>query len=213
MSLDFDAVREAYFDKPLASPPDHLPTREELLAQRERIRLKCTLEAGLDPALEGVGEHGSLIGGPGKPLTIVGRQAHLLLRIEPMPLEWFDHPGARRCWRGPAQDESDFLAMLISRHLAGFPDPPTDRELARWLRSANCFPRKKAVFYDIFEAIRPGDLPKLLSRAHISVYEVARAIHISGARAPGTVRWLHQFAVDPATSRARPTLEVRPDAR
>ncbi|MDE0101160.1 MAG: hypothetical protein OXN89_02165 [Bryobacterales bacterium] len=203
MPIDFDAVREAYFGPPLASPPDHLPTTEELLAERERIRMRCTLDLGLDPVAEGVGEHGSLIGGLGKPLTIVGRPAGRLLRVEPMPLEWFDYPQARQAWHGPVKDEAEFLAGLICRHLAGFAGRPTPPELAVWLRSSDQSRRKRAALYNIFETIRPSERPQLLSKAHLSVYEVARAVHLSGSRAPGTVRWLHQFALEPPTGPAR----------
>ena len=159
MPTDFDAVRKAYFGPPLASPPDHLPTTEELLAERERIRMRCTLDLGLDPVAEGVGEHGSLIGGLGKPLTIVGRPAARLLRVEPMPLEWFDYPRARKAWRGPVEDEAEFLAGLICRHLAGFAARPTPLELADWLRSSDQFPLKRAALYNIFEAIQPSERP------------------------------------------------------
>ena len=96
MPLDFEAIRKAFYGPPRAHPPDRLPTREELLAEHERIRLECRLELGLDPAADGVGEYGSLIGGAGKPLTVIHRSVERLLRIEPMPLEWFDYPKARR---------------------------------------------------------------------------------------------------------------------
>lgn len=197
MPLDFKAIRKAFHGPPRARPPDHLPTREELLAEHERIRVECRLEVGLDPSADGVGEHGSLIGGAGKPLTVVHRPVEHLLRIEPVPLEWFDYPEARRAWQGPVEQEIDFLNGLINRHLAGFPNRPTAAELSSWLRSPDCRPRKRAALYNIFETIRPVERPRLLSKGHFSVYEIARAIILAESRAPGTVRWLHQFAVDP----------------
>ncbi len=199
MALDFEAVRRAFYGPPLASPPDHLPTQEELLAEHERIRLRCRIDLGLDPASEGVGEHGSLIGGPGKPLTILHRPVERLLRLEPMPLEWFDYAQAQRAWHGPVEEEIEFLQELIGAHLAGFPNRPTAAEFSRWLRSSARCPRKEMAFYNVFETIWPAELPRLLSRAHLSVYEIARAIIVSEARAPDTIRWLHQFAVDPMT--------------
>ena len=208
MALDFDAVRRAFHGPPLASPPDHLPTQEELLAEHERIRVRCRLDLALDPVAAGVGEHGSLIGGPAKPLTIIHRPVERLLRLEPMPLEWFDYPEARRAWSGPVENEIDFLDRLISAHLGGFPNRPTAEEFSRWLRSPARSSRKEMAFYNVFETIWPIDLPRLLSRVHLSVYEVARAIIVSEARAPETIRWLHQFAVNPKMEPAAGTRPV-----
>ena len=67
--IDFDLVRAYYFDPP---PPDALrvPSDEELIARYERRRFeRCILRLG-DPVAEGLGPHGSMIGGPGKPITI-----------------------------------------------------------------------------------------------------------------------------------------------
>ena len=95
------------------------------------------------------------------------------------------------------EQELGFLNGLINRHLAGFPNRPTAAELASWLRSADCQPRKKAALYNIFETILSIERPRLLSKGHFSVYEIARAVILAESRAPGTVRWLHQFAVNP----------------
>lgn len=67
MPIDFDAVRAAYSDRPLSSPPDHLPATEEVLAEHGRVRLQCRLDLDLDPAADGVGEYGSLVGGAKSP--------------------------------------------------------------------------------------------------------------------------------------------------
>lgn len=64
MGLDCEVGRKAFHGLPWSTSPDHLPTQEELLAEYERTRLQFVTEMGLDPAIEGVGEHGSLIGGP-----------------------------------------------------------------------------------------------------------------------------------------------------
>ncbi len=199
MPIDFDAVRAAYSGRPLSSPPDHIPTTEEVLAEHERVRLRCRLDLGLDPSADGVGESGSLIGGRDKSLTIFSRPIERLLRIEPMPLDWFDYSQARSVWPGPLERETAFLDGLIARHLAGFANRPTSAELAAWLRGPEGFPRKRAALYSIFETIWPAERPQLLSEAHLSVYQVARSILVSGSRAPGTVRWLHQFAVEPGS--------------
>ena len=65
--IDFEAVRHAYRSPP--PPNDHVPTIEERIAAYEHQRVRQAQELGLDPRVEGLGEHGSLIGGPGKPPT------------------------------------------------------------------------------------------------------------------------------------------------
>ena len=204
MPINYYAVRKAFYGPPLASPPDRLPTQEEVLAEHQRISMQCTIEMGLDPATRAIGEHGSLIGGPGKPLTVIARPVERLLRLEPMPLEWFDYPQARRAWRGRADDDTagrdriEFLQEVIHSHLAGFPDPPTATELSSWICSPASFPPKTAALYNIFENISSGQCARMLSRGHFCVYEVARIVILSEARAPEVIAWLHQFAVDPS---------------
>lgn len=228
MPIDYNAVRKAFYGPPLASPPDHLPTQEEVLAEHQRICLQCTTDLGLNPASRAIGEHGSLIGGPGKPLTVIARPVEWLLRLEPMPLEWFDYPQARRVWCGPADEKTasreqiEFLEEVIRCHLPGFPNPPKATELSSWIRSPASCPPRKAALYNIFENISPGQCAQMLSRGHFSVYEVARIIILSEARAPEMVAWLHQFAVDPkqkpgekpdSSTRPEPVLDSPADSR
>lgn len=66
--LDFAKVRAFYFDPP-ADDPARIPSREELYARFERERFEHCLVRGGDPEAEGLGPHGSLIGGANKPLT------------------------------------------------------------------------------------------------------------------------------------------------
>ncbi len=206
MPIDFDSVRTAFYGPPLPSPPDHLPTREELLAEHQRICLQANRKPGVNRAARAIGEQGSLIGGPGKPLTFLGRRVEYLLRLEPMPLEWFDYPEARTVWFQPADEDTtvrdriEFLEEVIAIQLAGYPNRPTAHQFARWILSpASSSPRIGAL-YNIFETIRPGHCAQMLSRGHFTLFEVARAIILSEARAPELIAWLHQFAVDPEHS-------------
>ena len=65
--IDFQAVRRAYHSPP--PPGDHVPTVEERIAAYERQRMADAIRRGIDPRAAAIGEHGSLIGGPGKPPT------------------------------------------------------------------------------------------------------------------------------------------------
>lgn len=54
--------------------------------------------------------------------------------------------------------------------------------------------------WHVFACIRLEDLPALLSRGGLSLYEVARAIHLSKTLRPHVVAWLNQFGARPDKS-------------
>ena len=60
-----------------------------------------------------------------------------------------------------------------------------------------------AAVYNILETIWPEERPRLLSKGHVSVGDVARAIILPECRAPGTVYWQARFAANPALDRGR----------
>ncbi len=203
MPINLERVREAFYGPRLAIPLDHRPTAEEVLAEHEHVAIESMLSLGLDPARAGLGEHGSLIGGPGKPLRVVGRPIHRLLRLPPLPLEWFDYPEARCHWtpRGSARDadrrQAELLKSLVQRHLAGFPVRPEPATLRAWIQSPETSSPNRPALYNIFENISMMECMQLLDQGRFSVYEVARAITFSEAGAPDLIQWLHQFAWDP----------------
>ena len=194
--LDLAKVRNAYFDP----PPDDLGralTREELYARYERRRVEGCLRRGGDPRREGLGEHGSLIGGADKPLTAFGVRPERAGRLQPLPLAWFDDPRARFAHPPPggAEEAHDFFNALAADHLAGMPERPSGARLARTFRSAQLKGREWSQVWHIFACIRTWDLKRLLSRGGLSAYEVARAIHRSDTCRAEVVTWINQFAV------------------
>ncbi len=196
--LDIAELRYAYFHPP---PDDlHRPlTREEHIARHERRALDACRLDGSDPRVFHIGEHGSLIGGPDKPLSFSNLDCPPEYRAGrlPLPLSWFTHPGARTPPPGGIPKDHPVLDALIADHLAGYPDRPTGSELARVFRSPAPTPRDRSILYHILGCIRPWDLTRLLSRERLSVYELARAIHFSGIRRPQVIDWLHMFAAPP----------------
>lgn len=196
--LDLAKVRHAYRHPPPDDPKRAL-TREELYARYERRRVDGCLRRGGDPRREGLGEHGSLIGGPGKPLTAFGVQPERAGRLQPLPLAWFDYPRARFASPPPGGTDKahDFFAALAADHLAGMPDRPSGARLARTFRSVRLEGREWSQLWHIFACIRIWDLKRLLSRGGLSVYEVARAIHLSDTCRAEVVTWINQFAVPP----------------
>ena len=90
--LDLDKIRHYYFNPP-PDDPERVPTREELYASEERRAVERCLLGGGDPRERGLGEHGSLIGGPDKPLRQFTWDPEFAPRSRtPLPLAWFDNP-------------------------------------------------------------------------------------------------------------------------
>lgn len=196
--LDIQKIRDAYFNP----PPDDLDrplTREEHIASHEQRAVTACLAAGGDPRAQGLGEHGSLIGGPGKPLqtSITDQRLEYAAPWSPLPLTWFTHARAITPRPGGPPADHGLLALLIGAHLAGFPNRPTPDELAAIFRSDAPTPRERSILYHVLGCIHPWDLSGLLYEERLSVYELARAIHFSGIRRPRVIDWLHMFASRP----------------
>ncbi len=193
--IDFDAVRRAYH----APPPldDHAPTIEERIAAFERQRVQQARERGIDPATEALGEHGSLIGGPSKRATRFegGRRAEDMVRMPPMPLAWFSHPNANR--RTPCSNPYGYLDTLSADHLAGHHPRPDGRTLHRLLRTDQLTDQEAHLVEQFLARLRMIEMAGLLSRAGLTVYEIARAMHLSGSRTPAKTHWVNQFAKQP----------------
>ena len=201
--IDFDLVRAYYFDPP---PPDALrvPSDEELIARYERRHFEsCILRLG-DPVAEGLGPHGSMIGGPGKPITIHCERAERTTPLDPLPLSWWDYPRARLRVLPPGgqQVAYSYLRDLAGAHLAGVPNRPTAARLDRMFRSAHLSPADRDILAQLFGALPAPRFKSLRTVGGISLYEMARALHITRNRRNAFVRWLHRFAVrpDPAPS-------------
>lgn len=196
--LDVAKVRSFYF-RPAAADGSRVTTLEELYARYERRRVEECLLRGGRPRDEGLGEHGSLIGGRGKPLTVFPVRPDRALRQNPLPLAWFDSPLARSAPPyPPTTDEAHvFFAHLSGAHLAGMPNRPTGTQLAGLFRATELSPRERSQLWHIFADIQTWDLTRLLSSGGLSLYEAARAIHLSGTRRATVVTWLNHFALPP----------------
>lgn len=194
--LDLAKVRRLYFN-PLPDDPERLPSREELWARAERRAVEACLRWGGDPKAEGFGEHGALIGGPGKPLRRLTSNPERRLRRYPLPLAWFDTPLARTRPPELRRDSTIFFEHLSAAHLAGYPDRPFGAALARIFRSPELSAVERDQLWHIFACIRLRDLGHLLGWGGLSVYEAARAVHLSGTRRGDVVAWINQFAARP----------------
>ena len=172
MAIDIDSVRRAYYTHREDDHPDHVPTREELIARYERRAFALCLSAGRDPAVEHLGEHGSLVGGSGNPLRIFARIPEDAVPLEPMPLDWFSYPEATTPVETPSRPrrEDRFIpAMLSAAYLAGIPDRPSGEEVARMLRDPQLTDAERFFLNQIFSAIYPAELMFLISRERLSI--------------------------------------------
>lgn len=194
--IDFKAVRDAYRYPP--PPNDHVPTVEERIAAFERQRFRQAEERGLDTQAEGLGEHGSLVGGPGKPPTRFegGRRAEDMVRMPPMPLPWFDHDNAH--YRPPCLDPYKYLDALSADHLAGYQPRPDGQTLRRLLRADNLTEQEAHLVEQFLARLRMTETASLLSRAGLTIHEIARAMHLSGSTTPAKTHWINQFATCPS---------------
>lgn len=195
--INFESVRRAYWSPP--PPGDHVPTIEERIAAFERQRVEDARKRGQDLRTSRMGEYGSLIGGPGKPPTRFegGRRAEDMVRMPPMPLEWFDHENAH--YRTPCPDPHKYLDTLSADHLAGCSPRPDGRTLRHLLRADHPTDQEAFLIEQFLARLRMMELASLLSRASLTVREIARAMHLSGTTTPAKIHWLNQFATDPKT--------------
>ncbi|MDE3261199.1 MAG: hypothetical protein OYL41_04350 [Acidobacteriota bacterium] len=196
---DIAKIRRLYFDPPPADL-ERLPSREELYAREERQAVERCLLSGGDPREDALGEHGSLIGGPGKPLRRFTWDPEFAPGSHtPLPLPWFDHPRTTSRPDPPpsAEEVRIFFGHLAAGHLAGYPGRPSGAELSRIFRAARMTPVQRDQVWHVFACIHLWDLPGLLYPGGLSVYEVARAIHLSETLRPHVTAWINLFGAPP----------------
>jgi len=196
--LDFDQVRTFYFDPP-PHDPERIPSREELTARYERERFETCVLRGGDPEAEALGPHGSLIGGNGKALTIHHTLPEVHAKLRPLPLTWFDNP--RRHTRtlppGGIEEAHLFFRSLSHAYLAGHRDRPSGARLRRHFQAPELSGLPLSLVWHVLACVRGFDLNRLLSYGGLSLYEIARSIHLTDIRRTSVSRWINQFAVRP----------------
>lgn len=197
--LDVVKIRHFYFHPP-PDDPEHESTPEELWAAAERQAVEECLRRAGDPRVEGLGEHGSLIGGPDKPARCFGFNPEKRLPRNPLPLRCFDHPRARATPPATPENPDLFFAGLSASYLAGYPNRPHGAALGRIFRAADLTPVERDQLWHIFACIHTKNLVRLLARGGLSIYQVARAIHLSHSRFGNVAAWINQFAARPEST-------------
>ena len=128
-----------------------------------------------------------------------------MVRVRPMPLEWFSRPNANRRDDGP--DPHRFLDTLSADQLAGYRTRPGGRTLHRLLRADHLSDQEAHLVEQFLARLRMIEMAGLLSRGGLTVYEIARAMHLSGSRTPAKTHWVNQFAERPIAVAIRRTPE------
>ena len=196
--IDYNLVRTYYYHPPPARP-ERVPSDEELLARYERRRYDDCILRGGDPRAEGLGPHGSMIGGPSKPTTVFHTHPTRTTLLDPLPLAWWDYPCAQlRILPPGGQLAADaYLAGLAGAHLAGVLNHPSGARLAQLLRSPHPPDSDIDILRHLFGAIAASGFYRLRADGGVSLYEMARALHATRTRRPDLVRWINRFARPP----------------
>ena len=196
--IDIDALRRAYYEPIETEPLDHVPTREQLLGLYERTAVEDCLACGGDPAKQGLGEFGSLIGGPSKPLRRFNYiEVERLVAIAPVPLEWFDHPFGQS--EGTGEVDRNWLSAVIGSHLAGSAVKFTPERLVDCLRTGEYTELESRALGGLFQTMWEWEMREFFGKVPtVSPYQMARAIHRCGARNGRLTHWIHRYARNPA---------------
>lgn len=193
--IDYDLVR-AYYTDPPPPRPDRVPSDEELIARHERRLFDDCILRGGDPVAEGLGPHGSMIGGAGKPTTIHYCRAERATPVDPLPLSRWDYRRARLRILPPGGQPAAhaYLADLSGLYLAGIADRPTGPRLARMFRSTDLSDPDRPILTHLLNAVTAPRFFSLRGLGGISLYEMARALHATRTRRADLVGWINQFA-------------------
>lgn len=196
--IDYDLVRAHYFDPPTPHP-HRVPSDEELIARYERRLFDDCILRGGDPAAEGLGPHGSMIGGPGKPTTVHPGRAERTIPRDPLPLSWWAYSRAqlRILPPGGQQAAHAYLGDLSGLHLAGIANRPTGPQLARMFRSRHLSNHDRPILTHLLNAVTAPRFMDLRTLGGVSLYEMARALHNTRTQRADLVRWINRFARRP----------------
>ena len=77
------------------------------------------------------------------------------------------------------------------------PNRPAAQDLAFMFGSPQPSPADRDVLRQLLAALPAPRFKSLRTLGGVSLYEMARAVHITGSRRNAFIRWLHRFAVPP----------------
>ena len=173
---------------------DRMPTREDIHARWHWQTEQRFLEGGHDPGTY-CGRNSILISGRGRPeIHKFAPPIEHRFRYDPMPMSWFDHPGARHVFRSP-DPEHGLLGLLCGKHLAGWQDRPTGAEMYQYLTEGTDNEDDRLMVRELLGDIDHEMYPRLRRQDVISAWHLARAAHECEVKRGRLSWWLNQFAV------------------
>ena len=176
---------------------DRVPTREDLYARWHWFSEKRLLKNGRNPSKHGIGRTSWMVSGIGKPKFNENQPfLEYRFRYDPMPIEWFDNPAARKIFRDP-DPEHGFLEHMCAKHLAGWEDRPSGKEMYRMLREGTTNPNEREVVREFLVDLYPEVFPQLRREDALSIWHIAKAALDSNAKRGALSWWLNQFAKKP----------------
>ena len=184
MTIDQEALREAYFNPPDEGEFRDIPTREDYMAEAERRFVNLCLERGGDPKAEGLGKHGALIGGPDKPVRLHtggSRRFHHYARPRLAPLNWFDRP-AVRTGNGRQDPEHVWLQGLVMSYMAGVPKEsrPSGQQIHDAFHKEQPDELERFWLYSVLSCATLLELRRMMYAEGLSIRTVVGALHVSG---------------------------------
>lgn len=176
---------------------DRVPTREDLYARWHWIRENRMLKNGGNPAKHDIGRKSWMISGKGEPrYKEEGPILEHRFRYDPMPLDWFDNPAARKIFRDP-DPEHGLLEHLCAKHLAGWQDRPSGKEMFQMLLEGTANDDERDVVRELLVDLYPEVYSQLRRRDALSIWHIARAALECDVKRGALSWWLNQFAVKP----------------
>lgn len=201
MAIDFDKVRSAYLSGPPSDEFTHVPSREERIAESERVLVRLCLEAGKSPEDEGLGEYGALIGGPDRPARVlVGNSRPFEQYCAPRlaPTSWFLHEHGLRT-SGLNDPGHHSLASAIASHMAGTPQEsrPTAAQLYDAIWAEQPGELERFWLYSLLSCATVAELRRIIYLEGLPLCVVVGALHRVGVLRHDLTNWLNQFASRP----------------
>ena len=204
MGIDLERVRKAYHEGPPPPGFNGIPTREQRIAESERTLVRYCEEAGRDPKEEGLGVHGSLIGGPGKPIRVhsnSSRRFENFCRPVLAPVAWFMHEGGCRT-SGRSDNRHIRLGKAIASYMAGMPreSRPSGAELHAAFLMETPGELERYWLHSVLSCASVRELRNIVYYEGLPLYALVRAAHVTGAVSHRLCKWLNQFAEQPPES-------------
>ena len=201
MAIDLRAVQSAYRRGPPGPGFYGVPSREERIAESERVLVRLCEQSGNDPKNEGLGEHGALIGGRDKPTRVMlGNSRPFEHYCSPRlaPATWFQIARSAEPIT-PRDANLKRLDLAIKSYLAGTPrnSRPSPAELYAAFFTERPSDLERFWLHSILSCVTVSELRRIILLDGLPRHIVVSALHRAGVLRHDLSNWLNQFACQP----------------